>query len=42
MAHRWSRGRIAEYIVTMEHEAIALLDTLDTRPATAARAPQAA
>lgn len=42
IAHRWFRGRIAEYIVAMEHEAIALLDTLDTRPATAVRAPQAA
>lgn len=42
IAHRWFRGRIAEYIVTMEHEAIALMDTLDTRPATAVRAPQAA
>lgn len=42
IAHRWFRGRIGEYIVTMEHEAIALMDTLDTRPATAVRAPQAA
>lgn len=42
MAHRWFRGRISEYIVAMEHEAIALMDTLDTRPATAVRAPQAA
>ena len=33
MAHRWFRGRIAEYIVDMEHEAISLLDTL--RPAAA-------
>ncbi|BDU16985.1 MULTISPECIES: MotA/TolQ/ExbB proton channel family protein [Lysobacter] len=41
-AHRWFRGRISEYIVAMEHEAIALMDTLDTRPATAVRAPQAA
>ena len=32
IAHRWFRGRIGEYIVTMEHEAIALMDTLDTRP----------
>ncbi len=29
MAHRWFRGRIAGYIVEMEHEAIQLLDTLD-------------
>ncbi|GAA5074897.1 MotA/TolQ/ExbB proton channel family protein [Lysobacter panacisoli] len=42
IAHRWFRGRIAEYIVSMEHEAIALMDTLDTRPAAAARTPQAA
>jgi biopolymer transport protein ExbB len=28
MAHRWFRGRIAEYIVAMEHEAIALVDVL--------------
>nr|WP_254201235.1 MotA/TolQ/ExbB proton channel family protein [Lysobacter sp. MMG2] len=42
MAHRWFRGRISEYIVAMEHEAIALMDTLDTRPATAVRTPQAA
>ena len=27
--HRYFRGRIAEYIVDMEHEAIQLLDTLD-------------
>jgi biopolymer transport protein ExbB len=41
IAHRWFRGRIGEYIVSMEHEAIALMDTLDTRPA-AVRTPQAA
>lgn len=29
MAHRWYRGRIAGYIVEMEHEAIQLLDTLE-------------
>ncbi len=29
MMHRWFRGRIGEYIVTMEHEAIQLLDTLE-------------
>nr|WP_220479067.1 MotA/TolQ/ExbB proton channel family protein [Lysobacter spongiae] len=35
MMHRWFRGRIGEYIVTMEHEAIQLLDTLEPagRPA---------
>lgn len=31
MFHRYFRGRIAEYIVAMEHEAIGLMDTLDTR-----------
>ena len=41
MAHRWFRGRIAEYIVEMEHEAIQLLDTLDLRPASARVAPGA-
>ncbi|GAB2616201.1 MotA/TolQ/ExbB proton channel family protein [Novilysobacter erysipheiresistens] len=35
MAHRWFRGRIAEYIVDMEHEAIQLLDTIETAPASA-------
>ncbi len=35
MFHRYFRGRIAGYIVDMEHEAIQLLDTLDTRPAAA-------
>lgn len=35
MAHRWFRGRIAEYIVAMEHEAMLLLDTLEPRPAPA-------
>ncbi len=33
MAHRWFRGRIAEYIVEMEHEAIQLLDTMEPLPA---------
>ena len=42
IAHRWFRGRIAEYIVSMEHEAIALMDAIETRPANATRAPQAA
>lgn len=41
MAHRWFRGRIAEYIVAMEHEAIALMDVIE--PETPARrAPRAA
>lgn len=31
MFHRYFRGRIAEYIVAMEHEAIRLMDTLDPR-----------
>lgn len=35
IAHRWFRGRIAEYIVDMEHEAIQLLDTIEPRPASA-------
>ena len=35
MAHRWFRGRIAEYIVAMEHEAMLLLDTIEPRPLTA-------
>ena len=39
MAHRWFRGCIAEYIVDMEHEAIQLLDTIETPPASASVAP---
>ncbi|MGH8085805.1 MAG: MotA/TolQ/ExbB proton channel family protein [Lysobacter sp.] len=39
MAHRWFRGRIAEYIVDMEHEAMQLLDTIETAPASAEVAP---
>ncbi|TBR12866.1 MAG: MotA/TolQ/ExbB proton channel family protein [Lysobacter sp.] len=31
IAHRWYRGRIAEYIVDMEHEAIALMDVVEQR-----------
>ena len=31
MFHRYFRGRIAGYIVDMEHEAIQLLDTLDAK-----------
>jgi biopolymer transport protein ExbB len=46
MFHRYFRGRIAGYIVDMEHEAIQLLDTLDVRghglrPASAQVAPGA-
>jgi biopolymer transport protein ExbB len=33
IAHRWFRGRVAEYIVEMEHEAIALLDAIEPKPA---------
>ena len=36
MAHRWFRGRIAEYIVAMEHEAMLLLDAIAPRPAAVA------
>jgi biopolymer transport protein ExbB len=39
IAHRWFRGRIAEYIVDMEHEAIQLLDTIEPRAASARVAP---
>ncbi|HEY1137996.1 MAG TPA: MotA/TolQ/ExbB proton channel family protein [Xanthomonadaceae bacterium] len=35
MFHRYFRGRIAGYIVEMEHEAIQLLDTLDAPRASA-------
>ena len=38
MAHRWYRGRIAEYIVDMEHEAIALMDVVEQRAAVPAQA----
>lgn len=31
IAHRWFRGRISEYIVAMEHEAMQLLDTIESR-----------
>ena len=41
MAHRWFRGRISEYIVAMEHEAIQLLDAIEPRPAPARVAPRA-
>jgi biopolymer transport protein ExbB len=33
--HRYFRGRIAGYIVDMEHEAIRLMDVLDAAPAAA-------
>ena len=32
VAHRWFRGRIAEYIVDMEHEAILLMDVVERVP----------
>ena len=37
-AHRYFRGRIAGYIVDMEHEAFQLMDALDPRAAAAQRA----
>jgi len=39
IAHRWFRGRIAEYIVEMEHEAIGLLDVIGDRGSSAPMAP---
>ena len=39
-AHRWFRGRIADYIVQMEHEAILLMDVIEP-DAVARRAPRA-
>src|SRR5688500_8441345 len=39
IAHRWFRGRIAEYIVDIEHVAIQLLDTIEPRPASSRMAP---
>jgi len=36
--HRYFRGKIAAYIVDMEHEAIQLMDALDPRAAAAQRA----
>jgi biopolymer transport protein ExbB len=41
MFHRYFRGRIAEYVVDMEKQAMALLDTLDEGIAAAPRAPAA-
>ncbi|MFC0677714.1 MotA/TolQ/ExbB proton channel family protein [Lysobacter korlensis] len=32
-AHRWFRGRVGDYIVEMEHEAIALLDVIEPKAA---------
>nr|WP_194269645.1 MotA/TolQ/ExbB proton channel family protein [Stenotrophomonas sp. MYb238] len=45
MFHRYFRARVDGYVIEMEHEAGALLDTLDGRPAVMAatrQAPQAA
>ena len=40
MFHRYFRGRVAEYVVEMEKQAMALLDTLDeSAPAAAPAAP---
>jgi len=39
IAHRWFRGRIGEYIIDMEHEAIALMDVVESRPSRPAPAP---
>ena len=39
--HRYFRGRIAGYIVDMEHEAIRLMDVLDAPPGSPAAAPAA-
>lgn len=41
MAHRWFRGRISEYIVAMEHEAIQLLDVIEPHAAVRPVAPAA-
>jgi len=38
MFHRYFRGLIVEYVVEMEKEAIALMDAIDSAPATAAPA----
>ena len=38
--HRYFRGRIAGYIVDMEHEAIRLMDVLDAAPAPNAAPPE--
>ena len=39
--HRYFRGRIAEYIVDMEHEAFQLMDAMDPRAALAQRSAPA-
>ena len=39
MFHRYFRGRIAGYMVDMEHEAIQLLDALDATPRATRGAP---
>jgi biopolymer transport protein ExbB len=41
MFHRYFRGRIAEFVVEMEKEAIALLDTIDEGIVPAAKPPRA-
>jgi len=41
MFHRYFRGRIAEFVVDMEKEAIALLDTIDEGIVPAAKPPRA-
>ncbi|WP_433851241.1 MotA/TolQ/ExbB proton channel family protein [Stenotrophomonas nitritireducens] len=41
MFHRYFRARVDGYVIEMEHEAGALLDTLDGRPAVMAAARQA-
>ena len=42
MFHRYFKGRIHGYVVEMEQEASALLDTLDGRPGVMAPAPASA
>lgn len=42
MAHRFFKGRIADYIIEMEQQATLLLDTMDGRVVPAAVAPVAA
>ncbi len=41
MFHRYFRGRIAEFVIDMEKQAIALLDTIDEGIVPAARPPRA-
>ncbi len=41
MFHRYFRGRIAEFVIDMEKEAIALLDTIDEGIVPAAKPPRA-